>query len=436
MEKLNKVTWMGLPVYLWVIMAVSVFAGMHVGALGTDFGATLFWLTVVGGIIMGVGNQLPIIKDYLGGGPLLLLLLGSFATWSGWIPDKYVEATNTWRATINFQAFYLTLLIVGAVMAIERKTLLRSLIGYLPCILGGLAGAAVMAMIAGVLFFGLDIGDILMTYVMPIMGGGSAAGALPMSSIYEEVTGKDKDVYYGIAMSALMVANILCIFFAVALDIIGKKFPKMTGDGTQLMRTKGEQEDAAEDLSGYSCTMQDIGNGLLIMVSCWVFAGLFSKWLLPKILGVSIHQYAYLVVIAVIMNVTGILPAALRKGISKMYKFINVGLAPAVFGGMAISLLDFQSFIDALSVKTLCIAVFIIIGCIIGSAIAGYFVGYYPVDAAITGGLCMANMGGSGDMLILAAGHRMGLMTYASISSRIGGAIVLAISGVVFGLFG
>ena len=97
----------------------------------------------------------------------------------------------------------------------------------------------------------------------------------------------------------------------------------MTGDGTQLMRTKDEQEDAEEDLSGYSCTMQDIGNGLLIMVSCWVFAGLFSKWLLPKILGVSIHQYAYLVVIAVIMNVTGILPADLRKGISKMYKFIN-----------------------------------------------------------------------------------------------------------------
>ena len=30
----------------------------------------------------------------------------------------------------------------------------------------------------------------------------------------------------------------------------------------------------------------------------------------------------------------------------------------------------------------------------------------------------------------------LGLMTYASISSRIGGAIVLAISGVVFGLFG
>ena len=96
MEKLNKVTWMGLPVYLWVIMAVSVFAGMHVGALGTDFGATLFWLTVVGGIIMGVGNQLPIIKDYLGGGPLLLLLLGSF----GFLISMWKQLIHGWPQSI------------------------------------------------------------------------------------------------------------------------------------------------------------------------------------------------------------------------------------------------------------------------------------------------------------------------------------------------
>lgn len=63
-----------------------------------------------------------------------------------------------------------------------------------------------------------------------------------MSSIYEEVTGKDKDVYYGIAMSALMVANILCIFFAVGLDLLGKKFPKMTGDGSQLLRKKNDKD--------------------------------------------------------------------------------------------------------------------------------------------------------------------------------------------------
>lgn len=431
----KKYEWMGLPLLTWVVLAGITVLGMYSGKMGTDFGSTIFWLTVIGAIIMGVGNQLPIVKDYLGGGPLLLLLLGSFATWAKLIPEAYVEAANNWMSGINFQAFFLTLLIVSAVMAIERKILLKSLVGYLPCILGGLVGAAIMAATAGMICFHLSIGDILMTYVMPIMGGGSAAGALPMSSIYEEVTGKDKDVYYGIAMSALMVANILCIFFAVGLDLLGKKFPKMTGDGSQLLRKKNDK-DSIGDSEQVIYSLEDMGNGMMIMAGCWVFAGLCSKWFLPKIFGVSIHQYAYLVIIAVGLNISGVLSAKLRKGICKVYDVMKVWLTPSVFAGMAISLLDFQSFIDAMSVKTLVLSVAIIVGCILGSALIGYLVGFYPIDAAMTGGLCMANMGGSGDMLILAAGNRMDLMTYASISSRIGGAIVLAISGVVFGMFG
>ena len=167
-----------------------------------------------------------------------------------------------------------------------------------------------------------------------------------------------------------------------------------------------------------------------------LFRSLLSKWILPKIFGVSIHQYAYLVVVAVVLNLSGVLPANIRSGIRKVWGVMQAWLTPSVFAGMAISLLDFQSFIDALSVPTLVLAVALIIGCIIGSAFVGQLVGFFPIDAAVTGGLCMANMGGSGDMLILSAGHRMGLMTYASISSRIGGAIILALSGVVFGMFG
>ena len=221
----KKLNWLGLPLYLWAALAVITAAGLASGKMGTDFGSTIFWLTVVGAVLMGIGNQLPIVKDYLGGGPLFPLIIGSFAAWAKIIPEAYVEAANTWMAGINFQAFFLTLLIVSSVMAIDRKVLARSLAGYLPCIFGGLIGAAVLAILVGMIFFRLSIGEILMTYVMPIMGGGSAAGALPMSAIYEEVTGNSKDVYYGIAMSALMVANVLCIFFAVGLDVLGKKIP-------------------------------------------------------------------------------------------------------------------------------------------------------------------------------------------------------------------
>lgn len=41
-------------------------------------------------------------------------------------------------------------------------------------------------------------------------------------------------------------------------------------------------------------------------------------------------------------------------------------------------------------------------------------------------------MGGAGDLAVLGAGKRMGLMAYAQISSRIGGAIILLIGSIVF----
>lgn len=407
---------------------------MYKGIMGTDFGSTFFWLTIFGSILLSLGDSLPVVKDYLGGGMTLLLIFGSFAAWAHLLPEKYTAAANAWMAGIKFQAFYITLLIVGAVMAVERKTLLRSLIGYLPCILGGIIGATALGIGCGAVL-GIAPGEALMCYVMPVMGAGSAAGALPMSSIYAEVTGGDKNAYYSSAMTSVMIANVLCIFFAVFLDRLGKTFRRFAGDGSQLMRARGNVWNSKDELFYVESTMLDNSSALLVMIGCWVVAGMFSHFFLPRIAGIPIHQYAYLVAVAVVLNISGVLPARLCKGVAIIYEFANVGLAPSCLAGMAISLLDFQSFIDALSVPTLCMCVAIIIGAILGCAAVGLLVGYYPIDAAFCCGLCMANMGGSGDILTLAAGKRMALMSYASISTRIGGAVVLAISGIVFSFF-
>ena len=88
----------------------------------------------------------------------------------------------------------------------------------------------------------------------------------------------------------------------------------------------------------------------------------------------------------------------------------------------------------AITLSNTVMALLIVIGAILGSAIIGYFVGFYPIDSAVTAGLCMANRGGSGDIAVLGAADRMGLISYAQLSSRLGGGMVLVIGSIVFGL--
>ena len=71
-----------------------------------------------------------------------------------------------------------------------------------------------------------------------------------------------------------------------------------------------------------------------------------------------------------------------------------------------------------------------------GAGIVGKFVGFYPVEAGVTAGLCMANMGGTGDVAVLSAADRMELMPFAQISSRLGGAVILLLGSFMLSFMG
>ena len=51
----------------------------------------------------------------------------------------------------------------------------------------------------------------------------------------------------------------------------------------------------------------------------------------------------------------------------------------------------------------------------------------YPVDSSIVTA-CHSGLGGTGDVAILSASNRMGLMPFAQISTRLGGATMVVLA--------
>ena len=106
-------------------------------------------------------------------------------------------------------------------------------------------------------------------------------------------------------------------------------------------------------------------------------------------------------------------------------------LAFTLLFGIGVAFTDFGQVIDAISLIYVLIVCAVVAGAAFGACLVGKLVGFYPIESAITAGLCMANMGGTGDVTVLSAARRVSLMPLAQVSSRLGGALILLVSSVL-----
>ena len=414
----------GLPWWLYLICAGVVLAVAFTDTLGYDATAFIAVTMVLAIILYKIGKILPIWNTYIGGGLLMVFFGTAVLKQLNLIPEKYVDLiNNTVQGDVSILNVFIICLIMGSILSLDRKVLLRSFGGYIPSILGGLAGAALFGCGAG-LIFGVKPIDMIIKYVLPIMGGGNGAGAVPLSQIYEQISGEPAANYYSFAIIVLTIANLFCIIAGALLNRLGEMRPELTGDGKNIMPV--DSKLIKEDVK-VKVTLNDYTGTLLLCGTVYAVGRLFSKVLLPTVLGAQIHTFAYSIIFVVILAATGIVPANIRVAAKNVQGFMVsiVGLMCMVSMGVDF---DLGELAAACSPSNLLIALVIVIGAILGSGLVGKLVGFYPIDAAVTAGLCMANRGGSGDIAVLGAAHRLDLISYAQLSSRVGGGIVLIIA--------
>ena len=417
----------GAPWYIALGCILIILASAYLGVLGTDMASVLALCVAIAVIFNEIGERLPIWNSYIGGGLLMVFFGTAVLVQFNLIPEKYVEGINTFiSGDTGFLTFFIIFLIAGSILSLERDILLKSFAGYIPAILGGLACSMIFGVVTG-LVFGIGPSDILIKYVLPIMGGGNGAGAVPLSQIYEEVTGDPAANYYAFAIIILTIANIICILAGALLNTLGTVKTEWTGDKRNLLRNNaGLARDAKKVQTG----VKDMAGAMMVALTCYAVGRLFSKVILPTIFGASIHQFAYMIIFVVILAATGIIPANICAGAKRLQSFMT-GACSIIIMGMGCDF-DLMELVSACTPANVIIALMVVVGAILGSAVVGYLVGFYPIDSAVTAGLCMANRGGNGDIAVLGAADRMELIAYAQLSSRLGGGIVLIVASFMF----
>lgn len=434
MSRFKETKILGFPLWMFLILSIiMIFLAAKDWMLSNMVGALAFAL-VVGTLLGWIGDHIPIWKTWLGGGMLFTCLAAGAMNTFNLVGEGAKEALNTFNGTTGFLDLYILVLITGSVLSVDRKALLKSFAGYIPTIIAGIAGALALAGLVGALT-GVGAIDAITTYAIPIMGGGNGAGIQPMSRMWEAATGGDGASWYATAFAIISLGNLVAVFMSALLNKLGQAKPSLTGNG-QLM---AGMENVTSEQKEVKPTVADYATGLALGLCCYCIADLYSSHISiinnHLNLGFSIHTFAFMVILMTILNVSNILPANVKAGAKGMQQFFvkYMSFPLMITVGIGTNLNDYAKVFTNPAYMVIILAT--VVGAMIGTYLMSRLFHMYAVEAILTAGLCMANGGGSGDVQCLGAANRMEMMSYAQISSRIGGAIMLVVASFFFGTF-
>ncbi len=399
--------------------AVILFATMQnkmptgiIGAIGV--------MAVVGYILNVVGDKTPIVNQFFGGGAIVIIFGSSYIFHSGIIPHEIAGTITTFVKGGGFLSFFIASLVTGSILGMDTNVLKKAALKYIPVIFGGVACAFLFAGLIGS-FLGEGFFDSVMLIALPIMGGGMGAGAVPLVEIMSGNSSMSAEMLMSKMVPALAIGNAIAIVMAGLLDKLGKFYPSLTGNG-KLMRDAEEQQDEQEQEQPTSINV--LGIGALLAITMYFVGAMLSS-------VISMHTYALMIIFVALVKVMGLMPRELEKAAHAWYQFVVDNLTPALLVGIGVAYTDLNQIIASLNLVYFLMVFATVFGAIIGTAIIGRLMGFHPIEASITAGLCMANMGGTGDVAVLAASKRMELMPFAQISSRIGGAFMLILATLI-----
>lgn len=423
MDNVKKVTFLELDLKYFIPIFLIILVAAYTNSLPKGMIGAFAFMMTFGAILDYVGNKMPIVKDYLGGGPIIAIFGSAALVYYNAFPKDIFSTVDSFMKGGGFLDFYIAALIVGSILGMNRKLLIKAAIRYLPVIIGGVVLSIILTGAVGSLL-GYGFTKSIFYIAIPIMGGGMGAGAVPLSQIFGQALNQNPTDLLSVMVPAVALGNAIAIVMGAFLNKLGKKYPRISGQGKLLKNFENNiDEEKEEKLSD----LKELGSGMVIALSFFIFGSILSKF-------IPMHAYALMIISVAVVKALNIMDKKYENYAAKWYQFIAKNFTSALLVGIGIAYTSLAQVIDAFTITYLILVLTTVIGAVIGTAIMGHFLGFYMVEASITGGLCMANMGGTGDVAVLSGADRMELMPFAQISSRIGGAFMLILTSLLINL--
>ncbi|MFC0493262.1 Citrate transporter [Listeria grayi] len=409
-----KISGISLPFYL-IMLAILVVV-ISLGKLPNNILGAIAVLVLLGNLFHFIGTKIPIVRTYLGGGAVFCIFASATIATFGILPSSAVETTKSFVNNMGFLDFYIAALITGSILGMNRQLLIKASIRFIPVALLSMAISLLMVGLVGALI-GNGFGNSILYVSLPVMAGGIGAGVVPLSGIYAHALAQPAAHIISRLIPASAMGNVLAIIGAALVSKFGES-SKANGHGTLM-----DGDFSAEKPKEIKLDITKMGVGLLVSLSFFML-GSIGNYFVPKI-----HSYAFMIIIVVICKVANLIPAYYEESAIMFNNLIVKNLTAAVLAGIGIALIDLNVLAQSLTWQFMLLCLTSIITISLSAGLIGKLFGLYPVEASITAGFCNNSMGGTGNVAVLSASNRMGLIAFAQMGNRMGGAIILIISG-------
>lgn len=409
-----------LPLPIYLILAAIIFAASVYGKLPADMIGGIAVMMVMGMLLGDIGLRVPVLKE-IGGPAILSIFIPSVMVFYNLINPAAMKAITAFMKGSNFLYFYISCLVTGSILGMQRVVLIQGFLRMFVPLLVGTAACIAAGVAVGTLT-GIGAYRSFFYVVIPIVSGGVGEGILPLSMAYAEITGLTNDKFIPQLVPAAMLGNVFAIMAAGYLRRLAERRPELSGNGV-LVKSGDDELIRAAQSTEKPVDFSLMGAGLVLAMSFFVFGQLLN-------LFVPIPAPIIMIFSAALIKAFGIMPAKMEQGAYHLYRFITSSLTWPLLVGVGVLYTPWKDVIAAITPAYIATCFATVAAMITSGFCIAKYLKMYPIESAIVTA-CHSGLGGTGDVAILSASNRMELMPFAQISTRIGGACMVVIAAIL-----